>query len=134
MFIREHASNSYGIFTYYSSKLALEMPLLLVLPLLENLMTFWGIGYRKGAFMKFYIVYLLTVQVGTSIGYFISCLVENEMTAQQVTPFAVMPSVLFGGLVVNLSTLSPWIAWLQYLSPTRYAFEALLWAQYPDDN
>ena len=81
MFIREHASDSYGIFTYYSSKLALEMPLLLILPLLENLMTFWGIGYRKGAFIKFYIVYLLTVQVGTSIGYFISCLVENEMTA-----------------------------------------------------
>jgi len=81
VFIREHTSNMYGSGSYYASKLALELPLLLVLPLLENALTFWGIGYRDDAFFKFYLVYLLTVQVGTSMGYFISCLFDNMVSA-----------------------------------------------------
>ena len=76
----------------------------------------------------------MTVQVGTAMGYFISCMFDNMMTASQVTPFAVMPSVVFGGLVVNLTSLRPSISWMQYLSPTRYAFEALCWCQWPDDS
>ncbi len=128
VFIREHVSNMYGSAIYYASKLVLELPLLLFLPLLENAMTFYGIGYRTDAFFKFYLVYLLTVQVGTSMGYFISCLFDNMISASQVTPFAVMPSVLFAGFLVNVGQLRPWISWFQYISPTRYAFEALCWA------
>ena len=77
---------------------------------------------------------LLTVQVGTSMGYLISCLFDNWMSASQVSPFAVFPSVLFGGFLVNLGQLEPWLSWLQYTSPTRFAFEALLWAQWPHDE
>lgn len=45
-----------------------------------------------------------------------------------------MPSTLFGGLLVNVDQMQPWISWLQYCSPTRFGFEALLWAQWPDDE
>ena len=68
------------------------------------------------------------------MGYFIGSIFDNMISAAQVTPFAVMPSVLFGGFVVNLTSLSPIIGWMQYLSPTRFAFEALCWAQWPDDE
>ena len=119
---------------YFASKLIIELPLLLVLPLLELVLTFRGIAYREEAFLDFYLVYVLTVQVGTSMGYLISCCFNDMYAASQVTPFAVMPSVLFGGLVVNLSRLKPWLSWMQYASPTRFAYEALLWAQWPDDE
>lgn len=133
VFIREYTSNMYGTMSYYVSKLTLELPLLLALPLLENAMTFWGIGFREGAFFQFYLVMVLTVQVGTSMGYFISCLFDNMISASQVTPFAVMPSVLFGGYLVNVGQLHSYISWIQYTSPTRFAFEAMCWAQWPDD-
>ena len=81
MFIREYTSNMYGTLAYYLSKLALELPLLIVLPLLENTLTFWGIDYHTGAFFKFFLVMLLTVQVGTSMGYFISCVFDNMISA-----------------------------------------------------
>ena len=61
VFIREYTSNMYGTLAYYLSKLALELPLLIVLPLLENTLTFWGIDYHTGAFFKFFLVMLLTV-------------------------------------------------------------------------
>ena len=62
------------------------------------------------------------------MGYFISSIFENMISAAQVTPFAVMPSVLFGGFVVNLTQINKFIGWMQYLSPTRFALEALCWA------
>ena len=132
--MREHASKMYGTGIYYASKLCLELPLLLLMPVFENMMTFWGIGYRAEAFLKFSLVYVLTVQVGTSMGYFISCLFDNMISASQVTPFAVMPSVLFGGFLVNVGQLGSWISWFQYTSPTRFGLEALCWAQWPDDE
>ena len=46
VFIREKSGNLYTIVPYYMSKLVIEIPLLLLLPLLENLMTFPGIAYK----------------------------------------------------------------------------------------
>jgi ABC-2 type transporter len=50
VYIRENASKLYGSLAYFASKILLELPLLLVFPLLENLMIFWAIGYRGGSF------------------------------------------------------------------------------------
>ena len=61
VFIREFSSSWYKVLPYYLSKLVLELPLLLILPLVENLMSFWSIGYRDGAFFEFYLVMILTV-------------------------------------------------------------------------
>ena len=134
VFIRENASGMYGAFSYFSSKFVMELPLLFIFPLLENVIIFWAVGYRSGSFFQFLIVYVLTAQIGNSIGYFISSLFDNVMTAAQVTPFAIMPSVLFAGLIVNLSTLPTWIAWFKWTSPTYFACQALLWAQWPSDE
>lgn len=49
-------------------------------------------------------------------------------------PLVLGPSVVFGGFIVNLTTLKTWVAWVQWLTPTRYAFEALVWANWPDDE
>jgi hypothetical protein len=37
-----------------------------------------------------------------------------------------MPVMLFGGEFANSATLQAWISWLQYASPIRYAFEAII--------
>ena len=75
-------------------------------------MSFWSIGYRDGAFFEFYLVMILTVQVGTSMGYFVSTVFDNMMSAVQVAPFTVMPSILWGGLMVNVGEMSPAVAWI----------------------
>ena len=102
VFIREYMNNMYGKKVYYISKLALELPLLLLFPVIENVVTFWGIGYRDGAFFDFLLVMMLTAQCGTAMGYFISCLFDNMMVATVMTVYFVMPAILFGGLVRNL--------------------------------
>lgn len=38
--------------------------------------------------------------------------------------------MLFGGFFSNSSGYPDWIGWLQYLSPVRYTFEALVWNEF----
>jgi len=41
-----------------------------------------------------------------------------------------LPSIFFGGLFANSQTMVKGVGWIQYLSPIRYAFEAMLQAEY----
>ena len=50
VFIREFSAKMYSVTPYYFSKLAIEFPLLLGLPLVEMLVSFWSVGYREGSF------------------------------------------------------------------------------------
>jgi ABC-type multidrug transport system permease subunit len=49
-------------------------------------------------------------------------------------PIVLIPFVLFGGLIVKLSTLHSYIKWIQYLSPIKYAFTAVMLTQFKDDE
>lgn len=41
-----------------------------------------------------------------------------------------MPMNLFGGFIANTNSMSKWISWMQWLSPIRYANEALSHTQF----
>ena len=55
VFVKESASKNYTVCNYYISKLLLELPLMLLLPLFENALTFYIVGYRRDwtCFFKF---------------------------------------------------------------------------------
>jgi hypothetical protein len=42
--------------------------------------------------------------------------------------------MLVGGMLCNAGTLPSYVAWLQYLSPIRYGYEALVWNEYEPMN
>ena len=134
VFAREHTNGMYSTTVYYFSKVAIEFPLLIVMPLLEAAITFHGIEYREGAFNEILLVMVLTTQVGTSMGYFLSCVFSNMIVAAVLCVYFAIPSILFGGLPKNLGQVPSWISWFQYCSPSRYAYEAMLWAQWPNDE
>lgn len=134
VFVKEVASNCYSVAPYFVAKVLTLWPLEFILPCVECNLYFWAVGYRAEAFYQFTLVFVLTAQVGTSLGYFISCYFKDVRSAGMAPPFVLMPSVLFGGFIANLSTMDKWLAWLQWISPTRFAFEALVWAQWPDDE
>jgi ABC-type multidrug transport system permease subunit len=43
-----------------------------------------------------------------------------------------MPIMLFSGFLSNVDSYPKWIAWIQYLSPIRYGFEALVRNEFLD--
>jgi hypothetical protein len=50
VFIREVSSKLYGTFPYFIAKQLIELPLLCFLPLMENAIIYFLIGYRRGTF------------------------------------------------------------------------------------
>jgi len=127
VFVREKTSKLYGTNVYYLSKIIVELPLLLFIPLIETSIAYHGVGYRKGAFFGIYCINILSVQVGSGLGYLFSSLFNDLLTACTVTAFFTLPMVLLGGVLCNLKTLNQYLSWTQYFSPLRFSFEALLW-------
>ena len=52
-------------------------------------------------------------------------------TASIVAPVVTMPLIMFGGFYANVDSIPVWIAWVQWLSPLRYTFEALVTVEFP---
>jgi len=130
VFINEIGSSSYSISAYFASKLALELPLLILQPIIENTLTFWTIGYTNTweTFFKILLVYFVNMQVGTSIGYLASAFADNMMSCAQSAPLTTLPFVSFAGFISNVRYMPKFIKYLSWLSPARYAFEAVMWA------
>jgi ABC-type multidrug transport system permease subunit len=75
--------------------------------------------------MFYLIIFLLSFTAG-AIGYFVSSIFSSPETANMVAPIIVMPFILFGGFFANSASYPGWVTWIQYLSPIRYALEALV--------
>jgi len=51
-------------------------------------------------------------------------------TASAVSSLVTLPTILFGGLFVNTSTVVSALSWIQWISPIRYGFESVTIAEY----
>lgn len=79
------------------------------------------------------------IQSATAMGYALSSMFNHETTAVAFAPIMNMPLLLLGGYMINLSNIysqtpQRYIAWLQYLSPVRWGFSALMLTQFPVDG
>lgn len=71
-----------------------------------------GLTITASQFFYFYLTTLLMAFCTSSIGYFLSSVVVKDETAVAMAPVVMMPLALFGGLLVNVSTLPKWIGWV----------------------
>lgn len=51
-----------------------------------------------------------------------------------LSPLFVMPMILFGGLMSNNAAQFDWLSWIQYISPMKYAAEAILYTEFMYDK
>ena len=85
-----------------------------------------GLTKTAANFFFSYLIWILVVYCASALGFFLSSVVDAAETAAMLVPVIMLPIILFGGLFANLSSFPRWIFWLQYLSPIRYGFEALV--------
>ncbi len=93
---------------------------------------YWGLDYSH--FFEVFLVMLLLAQTAIGIGLLISSFAPNVTTATTIAPIFTMPMILFGGTFANTASMPKWLSWLQWVSPIRYANEALAHSQYDDVN
>ncbi len=64
--------------------------------------------------------------VGVSLGLLISTMAKTDVSAIVLTPLALIPFILLGGLMVNRDDSSKAVQGLMMLVPSRWAYEAIL--------
>ena len=117
----------YGLFPYYLTKLMIELPVLIIIPFIMLLPTYWAVGFRpsENAFWMTYFALEMLVQSASALGFMVSSLAPNIVVATSIAPAVALPLVLFGGLFVNPKTVFPWLSWIEWISPIRYCLECL---------
>jgi ABC-type multidrug transport system permease subunit len=127
IFQREYEAGSYGIVSYYISRILADLPGQLLFPTLFVAITYWSIGFGDDAdkFGAFLGIILLASNSAFSLGYFISALVPNVGVALAVGPVVLLPFLLTGGLFQRDSSIPDYFIWLEEISFFKYGFSAL---------
>ena len=104
----------YSVSSYYTAKVMMETPILIVIPLLYTLIIYFGIGLTVNVENFFYFFFILTLVVFSSapFGYLLSSLFSEMETAVTIAPLIMLPIVMFGGLFTNVDSYPGWITWI----------------------
>lgn len=95
---------------------------------------YWAVGFQDNfaRFLSFYVMLAILGICGAGVGFFVSSIANNINQSSAIATGIIMPVLAMTGLVVNLSLLPKWFSWIQYFSPTRFAFEGLCISQWSD--
>ncbi|XP_055590134.1 ATP-binding cassette sub-family G member 1-like [Uranotaenia lowii] len=126
-FIREYRSNSYGLFSYFLSKIIVEIPLLLtnitILVSVIYILTAQPLELSRA--LGFWSISVLFGWISEMWGLIFGCFFKVQTTAFVAGIFSV-PVMLFSGCFLTISQVPLVLQSLTYLSFERYAFEGYL--------
>jgi ABC-type transport system involved in multi-copper enzyme maturation permease subunit len=85
---------------------------------------FFGLGFEGGivAFLLELITMISVAINATALGLLLSTVVASAEAAMALTPIALIPQVVLGGLMVPMTT-NPMLRPLMYVMPARWGFE-----------
>ncbi|KAG1687836.1 hypothetical protein DVH05_004567 [Phytophthora capsici] len=134
--IREYKGGLYHLFSWYFSKNVSEFPMQILLPILFFVPVYFlmGIGHGFDVFIYMQIIVVLVNSCAIGLGYMVSCLCRRVDIAPIIGVVIILPFLLFGGLLINSDDCPDYFIWVQYVSPIKYGFEALMkifWRQVP---
>jgi ABC transport system ATP-binding/permease protein len=85
---------------------------------------FFALGFHGGpeAFLMQLASLVATSLSAVALGLLLSTVVSSSEAAMALTPIALIPQVVLGGLMVPATTV-PHLRWLMYAIPARWGFE-----------
>ena len=127
--MREVRSGYYNPIAYLISKLTLDGFLLRAIPAILLWAPFYYIaGFRTGSVYASLYVFAL-VAFNCCVGALSMAITIGSNTAGQaayILNFTLLFMLAFTGFLVNVSTITPVLRWIHYLSPFFYVFESVI--------
>ncbi|GAB9477129.1 Atp-binding protein [Globisporangium polare] len=126
--IREYQAGLYHLISWYISKNVSELPMQILLPIVFFTPAYLliGIGHGFETYLYMQLIMILVNSCSIGLGYMVSCLVRRVEISPVVGIVFVLPFMLFGGLFINSDDCPVYFIWIQYASPIKYGFEALM--------
>lgn len=128
IFMHESASGFYRVSAYFVSKVFCDLIPMRIIPNLGFCsITYWMIGLKPTiqAFAFFYLQMVLTTICACALSFLMSASIGIMAIATLCLAMAYVFMMVFGGLLINVSSLPVAIQWLQYFSLFRFSTNAL---------
>lgn len=126
--LREHRSGLYYSSSWFFAKNISELIFQVLLPLVFITPAYFLIGF--GASFSLFVsmagILILLASCATGMGYMVACICGKPEIASIVGPIIILPFLLFGGLFLNPDDTPVYFTWLQFISPIKYGYEALM--------
>eukprot|EP00331_Platyophrya_macrostoma_P006837 CAMPEP_0176428008 /NCGR_PEP_ID=MMETSP0127-20121128/12909_1 /TAXON_ID=938130 /ORGANISM="Platyophrya macrostoma, Strain WH" /LENGTH=556 /DNA_ID=CAMNT_0017809639 /DNA_START=239 /DNA_END=1909 /DNA_ORIENTATION=- len=135
VFLRETGSNMYGVSAYFFGRSSTEIPFLTLIPFCFSCIIYWIIGfnnYNPGKFFIFAAILVLQSLGGNALGILAGSVFSDPKVAMAVAPLFMLPMMIFAGFYLNSDNMPVYVGWIQWISPFKYALEALVWNEYTD--
>lgn len=116
-----------GLFNYVFSKYLLLSAFCVIQCTLLLGIVFFALGFNGGpeAFVQQLAVMVVTSMNAAAIGLLLSSVVSSSEAAMALTPIALIPQVVLGGLMVPMTT-NPTLKWLMLAIPARWGFQGVI--------
>lgn len=124
---RERSSKMYAVSPYFTSKLIADFPPLVFPWLFVTIIYFLAsLRLTAEAYFQTVAICLLSYETAASMGLAISAASSSSEMALTLGMPLVLIFVLFSGFYANLDFVPSALNWIQYLSPPRWIFAALV--------
>ncbi len=126
IYLRERMVNL-GLFNYIFSKFAFLSVVCAFQCAVLYAIVFFTLGLNGGISALLMGIAMLTVTAmnSTALGLLLSTLVVSAEAAMALTPIALIPQVVLGGLMVPMTT-NPLLQWPMYVMPARWGFQGVI--------
>ncbi|EAS02340.1 ABC-type transport system protein (macronuclear) [Tetrahymena thermophila SB210] len=136
VFLKEEGSNLYTAWSYFLSKVLLEIISCSLFACFNSCIIYWMVGFSQTAYQFFFFMLILVLQsnIGNAFGILAGSLFKQAKVGMAFSLTFIAPQILFGGVFKNRKDLPDWIGWAQYMTPTMYAFDAMVQNEFADTN
>jgi len=126
--MREHKNGMYMILPYYLSKILVDLPFFIILPIISTSICYWmaNLNNDAGRFLICCGIVILVSNIAVSFGGFISAVAPSTNVALGLSGPVLVPLMIFSGMFLNNDSVPSYFIWLKYLSWFNYSYESLV--------
>ncbi|KAJ3100135.1 ATP-binding cassette sub- G member 2 [Phlyctochytrium planicorne] len=125
--LRERATRSYRVSSFYLSKVLTETVPNTIFTLLGSIPLYYMMGLRTDSsiyFFRFLLIQWVEAMVCLAVGFLIGAAVPVIQLAQVIGPLVGTLFLLYGGCLINNGDLPAVFKLFQYISPVNFAYNA----------
>jgi ABC-2 type transporter len=129
VFLREYSTDHYSVFSYFTSRLAMEAFITALQILVQAVITYFLISFRSTFWIYYLNLYALAM-ASTALAVLVGCSVEDPKLAPEMLPILFVPQMLFSGFFVVPELIPVWLRWARYLCSLTFAVRIGLKAEF----
>lgn len=133
LFIHEYISGYYRVSSYFFGKLISDLlPMRFLSSVLFTCILYFMLGLKNevAAFFIMMFTLIMVAYTASSMALAIAAGQSVVSVATLLMTISFVFMMIFSGLLVNLTTIEPWLSWLQYFSIPRYGYTALQYNEF----